>query len=87
MGYTVYDTISFVSIKWYRSRSGAQRGATCMNRNAKAVRYAVMEDGEYQAFAHPLTRTVKNLMTGQEQEIAINTPHGCDPSSERYWSM
>ena len=32
-------------------------------------------------------RVVKNLMTGQDCEIAANTPRSCDPSSELYWSM
>lgn len=35
----------------------------------------------------PATRIVKSLMTGQEVEIAFDTPHCCDPSTETYWSM
>ena len=35
----------------------------------------------------PMTRTVKNLMTGQMIEIDYRTPHNCDPSTEAYWSM
>jgi hypothetical protein len=27
------------------------------------------------------------LMTGQDIEIAHDTPRSCDPSSELYWSM
>jgi hypothetical protein len=26
-------------------------------------------------------------MTGQDIEIAEDTPYCCDPSTERYWSM
>ena len=33
------------------------------------------------------TKTVKNLITGQNVEIAADTPLCCDPSSERFWSM
>ena len=33
------------------------------------------------------TKVVKNLMTGQDVEIAYNTPRSCDPSTELYWSM
>ena len=33
------------------------------------------------------TRKVRNLMSGQEVEIDVNTPLCCDPSSETYWSM
>lgn len=32
-------------------------------------------------------RSVKNLMTGNEMQIAADTPLCCDPSSETYWSM
>lgn len=35
----------------------------------------------------PATKIVKNLMTGQDIEIAADTPLCCDPSSETYWSM
>jgi hypothetical protein len=35
----------------------------------------------------PSMKTVKNLMTGADVEIAHDTPRGCDPSSELYWSM
>ena len=35
----------------------------------------------------PTTKTVKNLMTGQDVEIPYDTPRSCDPSSELYWSM
>jgi hypothetical protein len=35
----------------------------------------------------PTTKTVRNLMTGQDVEIAYDTPRSCDPSSELYWSM
>lgn len=33
------------------------------------------------------TKTVKSLMSGQDVEIALDTPLCCDPSSETYWSM
>lgn len=32
-------------------------------------------------------KTVRNLMSGKEIEIAADTPLCCDPSSETYWSM
>jgi hypothetical protein len=34
-----------------------------------------------------VTKTVSNLMSGKEIEIAVGTPLCCDPSSETYWSM
>ena len=35
----------------------------------------------------PAMKTVKNLMTGKDIQIASDTPHCCDPSSETFWSM
>lgn len=32
-------------------------------------------------------KTVKNLMSGKEIQIPVNTPLSCDPSSETYWCM
>ena len=32
-------------------------------------------------------KTVKNLMTGKDVEIPMNTPLCCDVSSNTYWSM
>jgi hypothetical protein len=32
-------------------------------------------------------KTVKNLMSGIDIEIPVDTPRSCDPSSELYWSM
>ena len=33
------------------------------------------------------TKTVRNLMSGKEVEIAVDTPLCCDPSKETYWCM
>ena len=35
----------------------------------------------------PTMKTVKNLMSGKDVQIAHDTPRSCDPSSELYWSM
>ena len=32
-------------------------------------------------------KTVKNLMTGKDVQIPVDTPRCCDPSSELFWSM
>ena len=39
------------------------------------------------ADASPTAKTVRNLMSGETLEIAIDTPISCDPSSETYWAM
>ena len=35
----------------------------------------------------PAYKTVRNLMSGKDVQIAHDTPRSCDPSSELYWSM
>jgi len=35
----------------------------------------------------PAMKTVKNLMTGKDVQIASDTPWCCNPASETYWSM
>ena len=35
----------------------------------------------------PTMKTVKNLMTGKDVQIARDTPWCCNPASETYWSM
>jgi hypothetical protein len=35
----------------------------------------------------PTMKTVKNLMTGKDIQIAADTPWCCNPASETYWSM
>lgn len=32
-------------------------------------------------------KVVRNLMSGAEIEIPVDTPFCCDPSTETYWSM
>lgn len=32
-------------------------------------------------------KTVKNLQSGLDVEIPVDTPSSCDPSSETYWSI
>ena len=41
---------------------------------------------DYSTYRAP-TKKVRSLMTGEEVEIAADTPRCCDPSSETYWSM
>lgn len=43
--------------------------------------------GKIAALQKPKMKKVRSLMTGNEIEIAEDTPWCCDPSSETYWSM
>ena len=46
-----------------------------------------LADSQYYHLMIEKKKIVKNLMTGQDVEISVNTPRSCDPSSELYWSM
>jgi len=73
--------------RYFKSAAGAKRSATCSNRNAGKQVYEAMEETFF-ALKYPVgTKTVKSLMTGQDVEIAEDTPWCCNPASESYWSM
>lgn len=55
--------------------------------DARHASYEVMAYEEYLAKFGNLTKTVVNLMSGEEVTIPLNTPNCCDVSSETYWSM
>ena len=42
---------------------------------------------DLERYNQPKTRKVVSLMSGEEVEIASDTPMCCDPSTETYWSM
>ena len=48
--------------------------------------YGVAEIGYYNDNIHQM-KTVRNMQSGVEMEISVNTPSSCDPSCETYWSM
>jgi hypothetical protein len=73
--------------RYFKSEAGAKRSATCANRNAGKAVYEAMEETFF-ALKHPVgMKTVKNLMTGKDVQIAEDTPWCCNPASETYWSM
>lgn len=86
MAYIVYHIKSTVAIKGFALESAARRSRTCMNRNAGSEEYAYAEEKVYNNQVVK-TKKVRNLISGKEIEIASNTPHCCDPSTETYWSM
>jgi hypothetical protein len=74
--------------RYFKTLAGAKRSATCSNRNAGKFVYNYVEESWFDLKYYPVgKKTVKNLMTGQDIEIAEDTPYCCDPSTERYWSM
>lgn len=48
--------------------------------------YAIAEIGEFHSNIEK-TVTRVNLMSGEEFQEPINTPHFCSPAFESYWSM
>lgn len=44
------------------------------------------KDG-YRIEVYAAYRTARNVMSGEEIQVAVGTPLCCDPSSETYWSM
>jgi hypothetical protein len=88
MGYIVFHTAApHAEKRYFKTFGGAKRSATCSNRNAGANVYQAMEETFF-AIVHPRgTKTVKNLMTGQNVDIPEDTPWCCNPASESYWSM
>ena len=78
-----------------RCRTGERLFSTTVwtNRDDNGMRREVAElfnlyppDAGWRFDWVPATKTVKNLMTGKDIEIASDTPRACDPSSELYWS-
>jgi hypothetical protein len=59
-----------------------------MAREVRELQYSTWPVSQgYRCEFVPTMKTVKNLMTGVDVQIAHDTPRSCDPSSELYWSM
>jgi hypothetical protein len=74
--------------RYFKTKAGAKRSATCSNRNADKFVYNFVEESWFELKYGPVgTKVVKNLMTGKDVVIAADTPWCCNPASETYWSM
>jgi hypothetical protein len=79
-----------------RTKSGERLVSTTVwtDRTAEGMKHEVEnlywlylpKDG-YRFECVPSMKTVRNLMSGKDIQIAHDTPRSCDPSSELYWSM
>jgi hypothetical protein len=68
----------------FDTKASAEEGAALLTK-ATGDRWRVATLGDrWQATR---MKKVRNLMSGKEIEIPVDTPIGCDPSSETYWSM
>ena len=73
--------------RYFKTKAGAKRSATCSNRNAGKFVYNFVEESWFVLkYGSVGTKVVKNLMTGKDIEIAEDTPWCCNPASEAYWS-
>ena len=88
MRYVVFHTANpHADKRYFKTAGGAKRSTTCANRNAGREAYAFMEETMFY-LKHPVgMKTVKNLMTGKDVQIAEDTPWCCNPASETFWSM
>jgi len=91
--FVVYEEVDGVKwrIKNVETEAGAKRSVTALRKRVLAdlgvgVRYQYMSAEDW-ANRTVKMKTVRNLISGKELEIAADTPLCCDPSSETYWSM
>jgi hypothetical protein len=73
--------------RYFVTKAGAKRSATCSNRNAGKEVYRMLSEQDFNELYPVKIKVVKNLMTGEDVEITENTPWCCNPASETYWSM
>ena len=63
------------------------RTALGMKREVESLYWLYLPKDGYRFECVPSMKTVRNLMTGKDIQIAHDTPRSCDPSSELYWTM
>jgi hypothetical protein len=98
----VYDKDTTVIVKGYKTHSAAQAAVTRAHKQYLKTNIYVPGSNAHEddplfmwaiadaAYFHMMIEkrvTKRNLMTGAEFTQTVNTPLGCDPSSETYWSM
>lgn len=94
MGYVVYEVKTGRRVsdlrgqalsKSYKTEAAAE---ACRTRLVRKQGYQYCELAvTTQELLPKRTRKVRNLMTGKEIDIDVNTPFCCDPSTETYYSM
>ncbi len=91
MKYVIYNvnTTYLLNDKTYSSISTARSALTRALNKGWIHERSEWEIAESTTFRYNIEKTkiVKNLLSGAEIAIPVNTPHCCDPSTERYWTM
>ena len=98
----VYDRDTTVIIRSYKTRAAAQAAVTRAHKQYMKTHLYIpgsnaaeddplfcwaMADAAYFHDFIEARVTKRNLMSGAEFTQPVNTPRGCDPSTETYWSM
>lgn len=76
---------SLTALKKREAKRNAWREERGERPYVKSTNYKPMSLEEYNTTLRT-TKKVRNLLSGTEIEIDINTPACCDPSTETYWS-
>lgn len=93
MSYVVYEVGTGLQVwdsrnGYYKSYKTEAAAEACRTRLVRKQGYQYCELAVCAVDMLPkFKKVVRNLMTGKEIEIDVNTPYCCDPSTERYWSM
>lgn len=79
--FIVYETNTLRPVREYTYQKSAAKCLALMGAG-----YSLTDKATFLALPVP-TKIVKNLMTGVDVEIPVDTPWCCNPASETYWSM
>lgn len=63
-----------------------RKNDAAMDREVRELR-PLYPTNKYRIMWEQKYKTVKSLMTGQDVQIAADTPWCCNPASETFWSM
>ena len=93
MSYVIYHKETTVIFPDYRKSYATERAAksaltkaATSNKIADKSKYGIANTVDFRDnIEKHVTR--KNLMSGKEIDVAVNTPTYMDPSCESYWSM
>ena len=90
MIYTVkiyrYDRRCKSGERFVNSYEFDRKNDAAMQREVNALRGCGYWDSHYRIEFAPKYITVKSMMSGEDVQIAADTPWSCRPDSESYWS-
>lgn len=81
-----YDRRCKTGERFLKSYEFDRKDDAAMQREVNALRGCGYFDDMFRIEFAPKYITVKSLMSGEDVQIAANTPWSCRPDSESYWS-